>query len=39
VVDAEAPDLTRARLILVRAARFVLARVLYLMGMNAPERM
>ena len=39
VVDAEAPDLTRARLMLVRAARFVLARVLHLMGMNAPERM
>jgi arginyl-tRNA synthetase len=39
VVDAEAPDLTRARLMLVRAARLVLARVLHLMGMSAPDRM
>ena len=39
VVDAEAPDLTRARLMLVRAAKLVLARVLGLMGMSAPERM
>jgi len=39
VVDAEAPDLTRARLMLVRAAKLVLARVLSLMGMSAPERM
>lgn len=39
VVDAEAPELTRARLALVRAAKLVLARVLCLMGMSAPERM
>jgi arginyl-tRNA synthetase len=39
VVDAEAPELTRARLALVRAAKYVLARVLHLMGMNAPEQM
>ncbi|MFL7793941.1 MAG: arginine--tRNA ligase [Anaerolineae bacterium] len=39
VVDAQAPDLTRARLMLVRAAKLVLARVLGLMGMSAPERM
>jgi arginyl-tRNA synthetase len=39
VVDAEAPGLTCARLALVRAARLVLARVLHLMGMSAPERM
>ncbi len=39
VVDAEAPNLTRARLVLMQAARLVLARVLYLMGMTAPERM
>jgi arginyl-tRNA synthetase len=39
VVDAEAPELTRARLALVRAAKLALARVLRLMGMSAPERM
>ncbi len=39
VVDAEAPDLTRTRLMLVRAAKLVLARVLSLMGMGTPERM
>ncbi len=39
VVDANAPNLTRARLVLMRAARLVLARVLQLMGMSAPERM
>jgi arginyl-tRNA synthetase len=39
VVAPEEPDLTHARLRLVRAAKFVLARVLHLMGMNAPERM
>jgi arginyl-tRNA synthetase len=32
-------DMTRARLMLARAAKSVLARVLYLMGMTAPERM
>ncbi|HOT92399.1 MAG TPA: arginine--tRNA ligase [Anaerolineae bacterium] len=31
--------LTRARLMLARAAQHVLARVLHLMGMDAPERM
>jgi arginyl-tRNA synthetase len=39
VVDAEAPDLTCTRLMLVRAAKLVLARVLGLMGMSTPERM
>jgi arginyl-tRNA synthetase len=39
VVDAEAPDLTHTRLMLVRAAKLVLARVLSLMGMGTPERM
>ena len=32
-------ELTRARLMLARAAKVVLARVLHLMGMDAPERM
>lgn len=32
-------DLTRARLMLARTAKSVLARVLHLMGMTAPERM
>ncbi len=32
-------ELTRARLMLARAAKVVLARVLHLMGMNAPESM
>ncbi len=35
----EEADLTRARLMLARAAKSVLARVLHLMGMTAPERM
>jgi arginyl-tRNA synthetase len=39
VVAPDEPDLTHARLRLARAAKFVLARVLHLMGMNAPERM
>jgi arginyl-tRNA synthetase len=39
VVDADAPEITRARLALVRAAKLVLARVLQLMGMSTPERM
>ncbi len=39
VVDADQPELTQARLTLVRAAKNVLARVLHLMGMSAPERM
>ncbi len=39
IVDSDAPDLTRARLMLARAAKVVLARVLNLMGMTAPERM
>ncbi len=37
--DPTGADLTRARLRLVRTAKLVLARVLRLMGMNAPERM
>jgi arginyl-tRNA synthetase len=39
VVDAEEPELTQARLMLVRAAKLVLARALCLMGMSTPERM
>lgn len=39
VVAAEEPELTRARLMLVRAARLTLARVLGLLGVTAPERM
>ncbi|RME64683.1 MAG: arginine--tRNA ligase [Caldilineae bacterium] len=39
VLDKDQPDLTRARLLLSLAARVVLARVLALMGMNAPESM
>ena len=37
--DPADADLTRARLRLVRATKLALARVLHLMGMNAPERM
>ncbi len=39
VVDAEAPELSPARLKLVDASRIALARVLDLMGMSAPEQM
>jgi arginyl-tRNA synthetase len=39
VVDQEQPELSRARLMLVRAGQVVLARTLHLMGMTAPERM
>lgn len=41
VVSTEPGDaeLTRARLMLVRAAKTLLARVLHLMGMDAPDRM
>jgi arginyl-tRNA synthetase len=39
VVAPEEPELTRARLMLTHAAKDVLARVLHLMGMSAPERM
>ncbi|HOV47056.1 MAG TPA: arginine--tRNA ligase [Anaerolineae bacterium] len=39
VVDPEDLPLTQARLMLARAAQTVLARVLHLMGMAAPERM
>ncbi len=39
VVDPAAPDLTAARLMLCRAAKTTLARVLGLMGMSAPEAM
>ncbi|MDI9549864.1 MAG: arginine--tRNA ligase [Chloroflexota bacterium] len=39
VVDAAAPELSRARLMLSQAARIVLARVLRLMGVSAPESM
>ncbi len=39
VVAAEAPERTRARLTLVRAARLTLAQALGLLGVTAPERM
>ncbi|MPZ99793.1 MAG: arginine--tRNA ligase [Dehalococcoidia bacterium] len=39
VIDAENPDLSRARLLLLEAARVVLARTLGLMGVSAPEQM
>lgn len=39
VVDPDALPLTAARLMLARAAKNVLAGVLHLMGMEAPERM
>lgn len=39
VVDADAPDLSRARLKLTRAAQIVLARALGLMGVSAPDEM
>jgi arginyl-tRNA synthetase len=39
VVDLENPDLSHARLLLAVAARTVLARVLNLMGMTAPQNM
>jgi len=39
VVDPAAPDLSAARLMLCRAAQSVLARVLGLMGMSAPDSM
>lgn len=41
IVSTDSADaaLTRARLMLARAAQVVLARVLHLMGMDAPERM
>ena len=39
VVDVEAPELSRARLKLTRAAQIVLARSLQLMGVSAPDEM
>ena len=39
VVDPSAPDLTSARLMLSRAVKLTLARVLGLMGMSAPDSM
>jgi arginyl-tRNA synthetase len=39
VVDPASPDLTAARLMLCRAVKLALARVLELMGMSAPESM
>ncbi len=39
VVDPDEPGLTAARLLLVRAAKVVLARCLNLMGMRAPDQM
>jgi arginyl-tRNA synthetase len=38
-VVSQDEELTKARLKLVKAAQIVLAKVLYLMGMTAPERM
>jgi arginyl-tRNA synthetase len=39
VVAAEAPERTRARLMLARAAQLTLAQALSLLGVTAPERM
>jgi len=39
VLDVQKPDLTRARLLLCTASRIVLARVLGLLGVTAPEAM
>jgi len=39
VVDADQPELTRARLTLIRAAQVALARALRLVGVSTPERM
>jgi arginyl-tRNA synthetase len=39
VIDDEAPELSKARLQLCRAARVTLARALTLMGMSTPDRM
>jgi arginyl-tRNA synthetase len=39
VVASEEPERTRARLMLVRAARLTLAQTLGLLGVDAPERM
>jgi len=39
VIDDEAPQLSKARLQLCRAAKVTLARALTLMGMSTPERM
>ena len=39
VVDTDAPELSRARLKLTRAAQIVLARTLGLMGVSAPDEM
>jgi arginyl-tRNA synthetase len=38
-VLGESPELTKARLVLVQAARTVLANILTMMGISAPERM
>ena len=39
VVVADQPELSGARLALVRAAQMVLANTLHLMGVGAPEQM
>lgn len=39
VVSSDQPDLSRARLQLVKAAQVVLANTLHLIGVNAPEQM
>ena len=39
MVDEAQPELTGARLLLVEAARTVLANTLALMGITAPEQM
>jgi len=39
VIDDAAPELTKARLLLITAAKTVLASALQLMGMSSPEKM
>ncbi len=39
VLDERSPELTKGRLLLCDAARIVLARVLFLLGVHAPEAM
>ncbi len=39
VVDADNPELTRARLALIAGARTVIANILGLLGVRAPEQM
>jgi arginyl-tRNA synthetase len=39
VIQADEPDLTRSRLLLLEATQVVLARTLDLMGISAPDSM